>query len=272
MARISVVHLGHSHLAAMIPALYDRALGEDDLGNEIVHYVFNVNNYKLFGLGDERFSYGVLVDGEYKLNPIVAQLIHETVPPDNYVALSTMLGGNVHNSLGLLQAPEGLDFLPPDQVDLPLLDGAQIVPYALARAAMAEQCEIYLNDLRGVRSSTTGRMFHVMPPPPIKDDTYLASIVDRDPYFASLGRNTITPSSVRHKLWQLHNSIYAETCAELDVEVVTPPEESMIDGRWLSSDCIGPDPTHGNMLYGARILRKIEGLLEGRFAGWAWIG
>jgi hypothetical protein len=272
MTQISVVHLGHSHLAAMIPCLHDRPIDQGGSENDITHFVFNTGAHNIFGLGEERFAYGVDIDGEYRLNPAIAQMIHEAVPPDSTVVISTMLGGNSHNALTLLERPEGLDIVLPDQPCLPLVEKAQVIPYAVMRSALSDQCTIFLNDLRGIRSATSGRVFHVLSPPPIEDDAYLATVIDRDPYFAKAGLTRVTPASVRYKIWLLHCSIYIDTCAEIGVEVLPLPPKSVIDGKWLSPDCVGPDPTHGNLTYGLRILRQIETVLDGRYAGWRWIG
>lgn len=256
----------------MIPCLYDRPISNDPAPNDVTHYVFNTNAYNIFGVGDARFPYAVMIDGALRLNPVVASAIHAAVPSDGTVVISTMLGGNTHNGLTLLECPEGLDLILPDEPDLPVIGDGQLVPYALARSVLAEQCAIFLNDLRGIRSATTGRVFHVMSPPPIKDDAFLATVVERDPYFASAGRTKVTPASVRYKMWRLHSDIYADTCAELDVEVLAPPAEVTVGGKWLAPDCIGPDPTHGNSVYGSVILKQLEDTLEARYAGWRWVG
>lgn len=272
MSGISVIHFGHSHLAAMTPYLYGRQVDGGGEGDAITHFVFNTHKYNIFGIDDSRYAFGIKSNDGYVINQEVARFINQTIPSDSNVVIATMFGGNAHNALTLLEVPGGIDVFLPDQPDLPIAEGAEVLPYGLLKEVIKSQCEFYLNDLRGVRSATSGRVFHVMSPPPIEDDAFVAQVVTRDPYFAQLGHTKITPALVRYKMWVVHCSIYADLCKELGVEIIMPPAESVVDGMWLSPDCLGSDPTHGNLIYGERLLKEIERILGGHYAGWHWLG
>lgn len=266
------IHLGHSHLAALTPALFDRPFSQDAALNEIEHYMFRVSNYNVFGIDDNRFAYGVKSDGSLTLNPVIVEAIKNRIPADRDLIFVAHLGGNAHNALFLLQNSRPIDFILPGQEDLPLLDDAEIVPYSAIHTVMAQQCGLFMDDLEGIRRGTEGRMFCVISPPPIWDDNYVRTVVDRDPYFAAIGHVNVTPAFVRYKAWVVHSNIYREACRRLGVEIVEPPNETVVDGRWLSPDCTGQDPTHANLFYGEQLLLKIERLADARFSGWDWIG
>lgn len=272
MKNVAIIHLGHSHLAAMIPGLTHRVVDLNNDNPPITHYIFNIHKYNVFGMGNERFSYNIMIDGVQKLNPVILHLINQTIPSDSEVVIATTFGGNVHNALGLLQVQGGIDFTLPSHSDLPIDDTAQVVPYTLLRSIMTQQCGIFLDELRSIRSATTGKIFHIVSPPPIEDNTHISKIVHQDPYFAQAGHNRITPALIRYKMWLLHSEIYIDVCKEYNIDVIFPDNESIVDGKWLSSDCIGPDPTHGNYIYGNRVLAQLEKIVGGRYAGWTWLG
>lgn len=272
MPKICALHLGHSHFAALTPTFFDRPISTEEAPNDVEHYLFDLSKHNVFGVGDDRFGYGVRTDeGSFALNPVITAAIENTIPKDSELVYIANLGGNSHNVFFLLQNQKPIDFVVPGLEHLPLLPDAEIIPYDTIRQILMPNCQIYLDDLRGIRNSAVGRVFFTLSPPPIEDNEYVKSVVDRDPYFASFGHTMVTDPLVRYKAWVLHSRIYAELSAEIGVEIIEAPEEGIVDGRWLAPNCIGHDPTHANLVYGEFFLRKLECRLEGRYSGWHWI-
>jgi hypothetical protein len=273
MPTVCAVHLGHSHLAALTPTLFDRPLSTAPAVNDIEHYMFDLSKHDVFGTGDERFAYGIKNgNGDFDINPFIPQAILGRIPADREVVCIANLGGNSHNAFFLLQNQRQIDFIIPGLEDLPLVQGAEIIPYEAIKQILMANCQIYLDDLRGIKNGAPGRVFFMISPPPIQNDDYVRSVVDRDPYFAAFGHTMVTPAMVRYKAWVVHSKIYADLCSEIGVEVIEAPEEGIVDGRWLAPDCVGYDPTHANLVYGEYALINLERRLDGRFAGWDWIG
>ncbi len=234
--------------------------------------MFRVSEYNVFSVDEDRFAYGVRSENEVYLNNAINDAVDRRIPTDREIMFVAHLGGNTHNALFLLRNKRKIDFIIPGMEDLPVLDNAEIVPYDAVRRIIAQHCQLFMDDLEGIWRGRRGRVLCVISPPPIRDDEYVRTVADRDPYFAAMGNVDVTPASVRHKAWVVHSNIYRDVCRKLGVEIVEPPSDAVVDGRWLAPECLGADPTHANLVYGERLLSKIERLGEARFGGWDWIG
>ncbi|OKP70670.1 hypothetical protein BTE77_26345 [Ensifer adhaerens] len=270
METIAVIHLGHSHLAAMVPYLWGREL-ENTNSNRVEHYVFDTSAHNIFAVDESRFAYGVNCGEGITLNPEIISMVERRIAPDRRVVYVSLFGGNSHNVLTLLQPARKFDFVVPWMPELPLREDYELIPHAAIREALLANTSIFLDDLRGLRNSVDQQVMHVISPPPIGNDEYLKTVVANDPYFSALGSENVTPAVIRYKSWAMHTKLYSDLCEEIGVDVIMPPPEATIDGKWLAPDCYGADPTHGNVHYGGLILRAIEQKLEGHFAGWDWL-
>ena len=79
------------------------------------------------------------------------------------------VGGSVHSVMAMVQHPRPFDFVLPSRPDLPMTEGAEILPFTAIQRAMAAAVEEYLQIMRLVRQEATGRVFHLEPPPPLED-------------------------------------------------------------------------------------------------------
>ena len=66
----------------------------------------------------------------------------------------------------------------------------------------------------------------------------------------------VSPALLRYKLWRLHSHLYAEACAELDVEFLPVPDDMQDDRGMMAERAWARDPTHGNALYGSAVTRS----------------
>jgi hypothetical protein len=70
----------------------------------------------------------------------------------------------------------------------------------------------------------------------------------------------VSSPELRMKFWNLQTRVLVEICKELGVEVVMPPRRAVDDAGFLRPEFYANDATHGNWLYGERIVREIERL------------
>ncbi|MGV1902318.1 hypothetical protein ACQZ6V_18755 [Agrobacterium sp. 22-3674b3] len=271
MATIAAVYFGHSHLAAMIPFLYNRELEHGEQGNAIEHYVFDIyNNRNIFNQDETKLPYGINENGRVYFNPSLLERVRARVQCDRKIVFISMFGGNSHNALTLLSSDRVYDFMLEGETDLPLDSRRELIPYDAVHAAIYRNTEAFLIDLEGLAGSVSEPVYHVLSPPTIEDDHLVSQIVTNDAILAQTG-NSVTPAIIRYKSWQVHNRIFIEKCSQIGANVIYTPQDAISDGKWLATDCISSDATHGNVHFGGLIFKHIEKVLGGHFAGWDWI-
>ncbi len=163
--------------------------------------------------------------------------------------------GNEYNTLGMLKHPEPYDFEMPGS-DLPVVEGAQVIPYAMMRAqmqAMAEQNVLlywrFFNDVTG-----DVPVYMVPPPPPIASEEHIMSYPGA---FADRAKEYgISPVSLRRKMWMLYCQVLRETVAGTNTVFLELPELVFSNGC-LAQQFWQEDPTHGNREYGNVILDHV---------------
>ena len=168
------------------------------------------------------------------------------------------VGGSVHSVLAMVQHPRAFDFVLPSRPDLPMIPGAEVVPFAAVRSAMAAALDEYLQIMRLVRQQATGRVFHLEPPPPLEDGERVLADVPWM-FFPDL-THEVAPASLRYKCWRLHSELVAVFCAEHDVALIPAPPEAM-DARGYLKPAHYLDAMHVNASYGALVLAQMKRVL-----------
>jgi hypothetical protein len=271
MSKIAVIYFGHSHLAFLIPFLYNRPLDERKSGNEIEHYVFDVFNHSaIFAQNENKLEYGMRSSGVVSFNPELLEKVRKRISPDREIVYASLFGGNSHNALTLLSSDREFDFIVPSAEDLPLDPDRELIPSGVMEACIRHNCQAFLDDLEGLAYSTQAPVYHIISPPPILDEATIARGLVNNPFFAGLGTK-VTPALIRYKAWLMHTQIFKKTCARVRATAIDPPEAGVSGGKWLVPDCIASDPTHANLKYSGLVFREIETRLGGHFAGWDWI-
>ncbi|MEO1102365.1 MAG: hypothetical protein AAFW98_01320 [Pseudomonadota bacterium] len=172
-------------------------------------------------------------------------------------AVVSIIGGNHHNLLGLLEAPEPFDFILPARPGV--LPGRRIVPLAQVRAALKEHVATATPRILRLRNAFKVPTMHVASPPPIGDETHLRAHPrgfapeDGAPI-------AIAPKSVRMKLYLLQNEILQAFCAQEGITFVAAPQEACDREGFLAEPYRLRDPTHGNKHYGRLVLEAIKPL------------
>lgn len=168
------------------------------------------------------------------------------------------VGGAVHNVMAMVRHPRPFDFVLPSRPDLPMIAGAEVVPFAAFRRAMAASVEEYLQIMQLVVQAATGPVFHIEAPPPIEDsDRVLADVPWM--FFPDLTRE-VAPASLRYKCWRLHSELVAGFCADRGIALIPAPLEAMDRGGYLKPEYY-LDAMHVNASYGALVLAQMKRIL-----------
>ena len=184
-------------------------------------------------------------------HPEIRQVLSEGV-------VFSAVGGAAHNILALVTHPQAFDFVLPERPDLPLTEGAQVLPFAAVRETMAAAIREYLDIIGLVRRTATGRVFHIDAPPPLEDG---ARILQDVPwmFFQNLTRE-VAPAPLRWKCWRLHSELVAAFCRAEGIEVLGAPAESMGALGFLKPEFYR-DAMHVQESYGALVLRQMKAVL-----------
>jgi hypothetical protein len=168
------------------------------------------------------------------------------------------VGGAVHNILSLVAHPRPFDFVLPERPDLPIGEGAEVLPFAAVRDAIAAPLQEYLDIIALVRRTATGRVFHIDAPPPLEDGDRVLQDVPWM-FFQNLTRE-VAPATVRWKCWRVHSALVAAFCAAHGVEVLAAPAASMDGSGYLRPEFY-KDAMHVQETYGALVLRQMKEVL-----------
>ena len=168
------------------------------------------------------------------------------------------VGGSVHSVMAMVQHPRPFDFVLPSRPDLPMIEGAEVVPFAGIRRAMAASVEEFLQIMRLVCGQATGPIFHLEPPPPLEDGERVLEDVPWG-FFPDLTRE-VAPASLRYKCWRLHSELVGAFCAEHDIELIPAPPEAM-DSHGYLKPAHYLDAMHVNASYGALVLAQMKRVL-----------
>lgn len=269
--KIAAIHVGHSHLAAMTPCLYNRPYQDTGKPNKILHFVFDTKRDNVYAADDTKFNYSILNDGKLIINPRLMEYIDQRVDRDAKRVYFCQFGGNSHNSYMLLQSPNKFDFTLPKFEHLELDTKADVIPFNAVKEVICRNTMIYLNDLRGIKNSVNDDVYHIMSPPPIFSGEKILEVLNADGYFANFENKIINSYSIRLKSWLLHSMIFREAAEECGVKLLETEKVIGKTDNKMPLDCIGYDPTHGNLMYGGKVFNAVENILNGDFAGWGWL-
>jgi hypothetical protein len=169
----------------------------------------------------------------------------------------SMVGGNVHNQLGLVRHPRPFDFVLPSEPDLPSGDG-ELIPSGALETVLHKRMTTELTLLRLLKRHAQGPMYHLESPPPVADDEYIRASID--PYFVErgVGELGIVSPLLRYKLWRLYSGLVRRACVALRINFVPCPAEAMTNGFLRTELCA--NATHANERYGSLLLAQLEAL------------
>lgn len=199
-----------------------------------------------------------VVEGRYN-EKILAELARP-----NLRLIVSVVGGNEHNVLGLVNHPTRFDFVLPEAPDLPLQEGAAILPSLLVRKSLERRIAPTVRLIRLLRRSTRLPIVQLDSPPPIPSAEHIARYpIGFEELVPELG---VAPALLRYKLWRLRSEIAREACESMGIRVVPVPKPMQDPHGMLVRDAWADDATHANAFYGERLCRQILAIVERRRA------
>lgn len=231
-----ILVMGHSHLTA--PRLAYAEAGDSARGwPAMVFFATNGDQYQ-----------PEIADGV--LNPAISARLRAEAA-DLYVS---MLGGNDHTPMCLVNDERRYDFVLPEAPELYIDPAAEILPAALLRAELARRMAMHLAMLEGMRAAVPGRMVHIESPPPIASAEFIET--NHDGFGHLFAARGVAPALLRYKMWRLHSSLVREACARLGVEFLATPRE-VLDEQGMLARPAWRDATHANSFYGRHVLAQL---------------
>ncbi len=189
----------------------------------------------------------VTQDGRQRLSPSLRERLVSPV--------FSLVGGAVHQDVGLVVHPRPFDFVWPERPDLPFAQPAEIIAFDAVRAAMLARTQPYLDIMSDVRDAVDGAVFHMESPP-----TYDREALPQDDpgFFHIFGSDAaFSPPWLRYKLWRVHSQIVAEHCSAIGITFIAHPPQSVTEDGFLREALHG-SPAHANAAYGALVLAQMQ--------------
>ena len=183
-----------------------------------------------------------------------------------YDLVASLMGGNTHNIVGLVEMTPPFDFVLSTQSSLRPSAHATLLPERLVRTVLQQRIETIFTGMKVIREMYGELMICLESPPPIGDDDYVRRHLDEHFQKDFKSGRDIVSAELRYKLWKLASGIYSERCAQLGIPYVTCPEETMVNGRYLRPEGYPGNVTHGNKWYGELVLRNVLRVLKERMA------
>lgn len=236
MARVLLI--GHSHLVCIRQAFDQREGRVEGLDLEFLP------------LADPHFAPNLGPKGG--LNARIAQAV--TAP--RYEAVVSIIGGNAHFSLGLVNNPRRYDFVLPEAPDLPLEAGAEVIPYGLMMHHLIGFSHETTPVLAAVRALVPRIPFlHLESPPPVPDE----NVNRHAKHFAPLIKHYGLSRRERvWRFWRLQGLMMQRICAERGITYLPVPASMMDERGLLVREAWRDDPTHAGPAYGHAVLDQLS--------------
>lgn len=166
--------------------------------------------------------------------------------------LLSMVQGNYYNQLGMVASGGVFDVVLPFAPDLPLQEGAIVLPYGAVREMMLvtmSELKTYISLM--ARGPFAKRTILAGPPPPIRDDAPIRELL------ASEGvTDSPSPAHVRLKLWHLQDRLYAEMCKGTPLVYLSGAPEGVQDDEGFLRPDLVKDAVHGNQKWASLLLAQ----------------
>ncbi|MFD0933574.1 hypothetical protein ACFQ12_00025, partial [Methylobacterium trifolii] len=166
--------------------------------------------------------------------------------------------GNRYNDQFLLQGDPLFDLLVAEQPDAPLIPGAVLVPERAVRERFSETAARFSDFLERLTQRMPRRIGLVGGPPPKANGARLSALLRVGAYDEKLAvvhglnpvRLTVTPASIRLKLWQVEQTVLKAVSDRHGCLYVGAPAETADAEGCLRAEFWAEDATHANIGYG----------------------
>jgi hypothetical protein len=172
--------------------------------------------------------------------------------------VASMIGGNFHNTFGLIENVVRFDFAVPGEDDFVLAEDRQLITYELIKHYFADLMNRgFLQSIKALRDFYAPcRFIHICSPPPIADNDHIIS--NPGGVFRSKVQLGVTPSKLRRKLYDLHSHVVESFCKVEGIDFLLPPGQAVTGDGFLARPYWMADPTHANAAYGQLVLDQLQ--------------
>lgn len=242
---------------------------------------------RLFGLGHSHIlallrgaellspDEGIIVDGinlrdvgftnlpHRGLNGHAAKEIKKRAAKADLIFLSIL--GNQHARLGLIEPPVPVDFYHPDLPQLPIHDGAVVVPYRTIAHTVRDSLERVAEHYAYLKRILDKPLVQCQPPPPNPSESHIRK--HPNVFQAQLSRSRVAAASFRMKMWKAQGEVMLQMCAEAGIEFLPCPQAALDESGFLAESAWALDPVHANAGYGALVLRQLARVVRSKVQG-----
>lgn len=232
-----VLVIGHSHMVC-------------------IHQAFRAREGRVPGLELEFLSLG---DPAVQPNLAPGGAVHPAVVPvvtaPRFEAIVSVVGGNAHFSLGLVNNPRRYDFILPEAPDLPLEKGAEVIPYGLMLRHLVGFSHETTPVLAALRALAPDKPFlHLESPPPVPAENVNRHAKHFAPMIQHYGLSR--PERV-WRFWRLQSTMMQEICTREGIGWMPVPPSMMDRHQMLVREAWRDDPTHAGPAYGHAVLDQL---------------
>jgi hypothetical protein len=177
--------------------------------------------------------------------------------------------GNQHADF--IFAPEPLfDLVKSRNTDLPMIEGAVVVPEMLIREYFRPTLTSLHALLQELVDAGAGRIVVVGTPPPKNADHAFRRLLCREESFVNHAREfgidlatvPLTPSLIQYKLWLVIQDLLEEAGNSIAMPFLAVPDVARDAAGFLREPYWGADATHANAAYGAVLLEHLARRFE----------
>jgi hypothetical protein len=168
------------------------------------------------------------------------------------------LSGNEYHFIGMFNQERSFDFVLPEVPDLPLIDGAEIIPEHLLAARFIRQIHVSVVVARLLRAELAQAgipCYALATPPPVPDNDFLMNPASH--FYPEMTRFGVAPPCLRYKLWRLQSRIFVEELTAAGLVCLPAPADTIDQDGFMRPPGWHPDGVHGNAWYGEALLRQI---------------
>lgn len=245
-----VLAFGHSHLGALQTAYERRARRATPL----IEWRFK----QLWGLY-EPFVVGTEPQIQYNKD-LEADLLQLSEHADADAVLLGCLLGSEHFLWSVQGQVRPFDIVLPFDDTLPVVPGAELIPYSLAYRFAYDTISSILMFNGRLRALTGRSVYQMLPPPPVADQKQLLACAPgllREEMLAF----GVPHAAIRYKLWRLW-VVVAEDIAKRDGVQLCGSLAGTTDAAGMLLEEFSSDAVHGNERYGLYAIHRFEEMLR----------
>lgn len=221
-------------------------------------------SFKSINLNDALYS-GWLASREpvYKINAFTENNIRSNIDSFKPDALFLSVGGNEYFIHSAIKDPRNFDFCLPDQPDLEIASGAEIVPYRLINTFAQNEIGGLYSAFKFLTEINTN-VFSLGVPPPVKQDDFFYDNLGAELKAAARERGLSTPTQ-RYKMWHVCDNAHRLWCDNNGVTFIAPPFDTSDEDGFMRETYRG-DAFHGSLQYSDKVLHQMHDAVSERIS------